>query len=150
MKKIFKLIILIAVNILWGCNGCNTKEQIQQAEVAKVELDSIMTIAEKDTVSSAIIEKDEKLKAVVKKENERINKAVEESKFKETPCSEIFEGFKTAVNKYCKGEITHAQLMKESAHIYDVKVKMCLNNKYEKEMDALNEQLEQCMEKRGD
>ncbi len=148
MKKQFKFILLLSLNLFWGCYGCKSDEQKQQAEVAKMEIDSILTISDKDTTSVAkVIAKDEKVKELAKKDIERINKEIEKSEFKDTPCSEIFEDYKNAINQYCKGSITYEQLKKKSKLLDDAKVRMCLNNKYEVEMSRLEDQLEQCLEK---
>lgn len=143
MRRIFILYMLIGI-LFSNCKNQTLSEE--QKEEAKVELDTIL----KDVVQDTLITSNPALPPAVKQAHtehvERIEKKLEESKYKDIPCKVIMDDLKSAVDLYCKGSLTEDELVKKLPDMDDSKINLCINANFKTEYDNLQAKIEKCLE----
>ncbi|MBK7603102.1 MAG: hypothetical protein IPN87_07035 [Saprospiraceae bacterium] len=145
--KTIKILLFISLIFMMACR--NEGVTAEEKEIAKIEIDSMVNNIKNDTLVLANIPASVEVKKEHKKHTERIVEELEKSAYKDVPCKKIIDELKAAVDQYCSGKITIDQLTSKIPDMDDTKIKLCVNENYQKEYDKIVEQIELCMEKRG-
>ena len=127
----------------------NSEVTEEEKEMAKIEIDSIIDNIKNDTLAIANIPANVEVKKEHKKHTERIVKELDQSEYKDVPCKKIIDELKECVDQYCSGKLSFDQLKSKLPDMNDAKIKLCINENYQKEYDKIVDQIDQCMEKKG-
>lgn len=146
MKYLNVILILLIVG-LFGCQ--KNKPSQEDVIAAQEEMDTIRKIIAEDTTVSKAIIKDKKVEAKHEEETKRITEEIEKSPLKDLPCEKIIAEFRINVDKYCAGQISQEEMVARIPDLQDTKVKVCVNNLFQKELDKINAKLEKCLESKG-
>ncbi|HQP75847.1 MAG TPA: hypothetical protein PL069_00495 [Saprospiraceae bacterium] len=147
MRYLHVILLLMILGLLACQKNKPSQEDIIAAEA---EMDTIRKIITEDSTISKAIIKDKKVEAKHKEDAERINKEIEKSPLKDLPCEKIIAEFRISVDKYCTGKITQEEMIASIPDLQDTKVKVCINNLFQEELDKINAKLEKCLESKGD
>jgi len=145
--KVIKTLLFISLIFILACR--NDGVTAEEKEMAKIEIDSMVDNIKNDTLIIANVPASVEVKKEHKKHTERIVEELDKSAYKDVPCKKIIEELKACVDQYCSGKITFDQLKSKIPDMDDAKIKLCVNENYQKEYDKIVEQIELCMEKRG-